>query len=146
MIAGSVVVDASVAVELLIDLGLAPAADRLWARALRPDESRIEVWAPDLIYPEVASALRKLCLHGAIAGAAGARAVRQLERLPIQATGTAALMSEAWRLRGSLTPYDACYVLLARRLSAPLVTADERLVRARARSTDRVVHLRDVPI
>jgi predicted nucleic acid-binding protein len=146
VIAGAVVVDASVAVEMLVDLGLAAAADRLFARVLASSAERVELWAPDLIYPEATSALRKLAMRGSIAASAGARAVRQLERLPIQATGMAPLMSDAWRLRAALTPYDACYVLLARRLSAPLVTADARLVRARARSADRVLHLADLPL
>jgi predicted nucleic acid-binding protein len=53
-------------------------------------------------------------------------------------------MPDAWRLRASLAPYDACYLLLARHLSAPLVTADGRLVRARARTKDRVLHLSEV--
>lgn len=145
MIAGPVVIDASAAVDLLIDLGLARAADRLWARVLHPGQERIELWAPDLIYAEATSALRKLVLRDAIPALAGTRAVRQLQRLPIQATGTAPLMGEAWRLRASLTPYDACYVVLARRLAAPLVTTDARLVRARARSGDRVLHLAELP-
>lgn len=144
MIAGTVVVDASVAVELLVDLGRAAAADRLFSRVLGASGERVDLWAPDLIFPETTSALRKLVLRGVIGASAGARAVRQLERLPIQATGTALLMGEAWRLRATLTPYDACYVLLARRLSAPLVTADARLVRARARSADRVLSLTEL--
>jgi predicted nucleic acid-binding protein len=31
---------------------------------------------------------------------------------------------------GNLTPYDACYVALARNLGCPLVTGDRRLARA----------------
>jgi predicted nucleic acid-binding protein len=144
VIAGPVVVDASVAVELLVDLGLAGAADRFWASVLRTDGEAVELWAPDLIFAETASALRKLVLRGGISAAAGRRAVDQLARLPIQVAGTALFMSEAWRLRASLTPYDACYLLLARHLAAPLVTADGRLVRSRARSKERVLHLTDV--
>jgi predicted nucleic acid-binding protein len=145
VIVGPVVVDASVAVELLVDLGLAEAADRFWARVLRAEAERVEPWAPDLIFPETTSALRKLVLRGEIPAAAGQRAVDQLAQLPIQVAGTARFMREAWRLRASLTPYDASYVLLARHLSAPLVTADSNQVRSRARSKDRVLHLAELP-
>lgn len=144
MISGPVVVDASVAVELLVDLGLADAADRFWARVLGTDSARVEPWAPDLIFAETTSALRKLVLRGEIPAAAGVRAVDQLARLPIQVAGTARFMRDAWRLRESLTPYDACYVLLAQHLSAPLVTTDDHLVRSRSRSKDRVLHLAEV--
>lgn len=117
------VVDASVVVELLVDL-----------------------WAPALINPEVTSALRKLVLQGAITSRDGATAVRQLTALPIQVRGMAGMMADAWRLRSALTPYDACYALLARQLSAPLVSTDRRLVRGRGRSRDRVVHWEDLPL
>ncbi len=138
MISGAVVVDASVVVELLVDLGRARQAAHLFSGLLAPD-STLEIWAPDLVYAESASALRKLVQRKAIGAAAGTRAIQQLTRLPIMATGTAALMPEVWKMRGPLTAYDACYVALARRLGATLVTADERL--ARARSHDRIVLL-----
>lgn len=140
MISGVVVVDASVVVEYLVDLGLGQQASSLFAGLVDP-ESGLELWAPDLVYAESASALRKLVLHRAISAKAGEKALDRLLRLPLAATGTAALMPAVWRLRGRVTPYDACYVALARRLNAPLVTADERLARAFARSRDRVIAL-----
>lgn len=140
MITGPVVIDASVVVELLVDLGGADQADRLFDR-LADDDGGLEGWAPDLIYAEVASALRKLVARRTIPASAGGRAIGQLAGLPIIPAGTAALLPDVWRLRGELTPYDACYVALARRLGATLVTADARLLRARAGSRDRVLHL-----
>ncbi|HVO24867.1 MAG TPA: type II toxin-antitoxin system VapC family toxin [Candidatus Margulisiibacteriota bacterium] len=138
MISGAVVVDASVVVEFLVDLGRARQAARVFSGLLAPERS-LEIWAPDLVYAESASALRKLVQRKVIGVAAGTWAMQQLTRLPIMATGTAALMPEVWRMRGGLTAYDACYVALAQRLGATLVTADERLVRARRR--DRIVLL-----
>ncbi|WP_337844691.1 type II toxin-antitoxin system VapC family toxin [Thermus sp.] len=38
-------------------------------------------------------------------------------------------MEEAWDLRERVSAYDAHYVALARRLSAPLLTADGPLAR-----------------
>lgn len=140
MITGPVVIDASVVVELLVDLGNTDPVDRLFDR-LADDDSGLEGWAPDLIYAEVASALRKLVARKLISAAAGGRAIAQLVGLPIIPTGTSALLSEVWRLRSDLTSYDACYVVLARRLGAPLVTVDDRLVRSRAGTRDRILHL-----
>lgn len=142
-LSGPVVIDASVAVEYLVDLGLAEPATRLFSQLVDPG-ANLELWAPDLIYAESTSALRKLVLRRAIPVAEGAKAIRRLVHLPIVATGTAALLPEVWRMRESVTPYDACYVALARRLRAPLVTGDARLVRAFARSRDRVCSLADL--
>jgi predicted nucleic acid-binding protein len=43
---------------------------------------------------------------------------------------TLPLLAEAWTLRANVTPYDACYVALARGLKCPLVTSDHKLSRA----------------
>ena len=123
-LAGPVVVDASAVVEYLVELELTDAATRLFHLAA---EGRVELWAPDLVYPESASALRKLVQLGAIAGSAAESAVEHLTLLPISAAGTAPLIPEVWRLREFLTPYDACYVALADALGAELVTAEGKL-------------------
>ena len=132
MISGPVVIDASVVVEYLVDLGLTQQASAVFARLLDAD-ARLQLWAPDLIFAESTSALRKLVARRSIDARAGERAVSHLIRLPISATGTAGLVEEAWDLGGDVTVYDACYVVLARRLEIPLVTADRKLARAVAR-------------
>ena len=129
MIAGPVVVDASVVVEYLVDLGRTRATDRLFGALVDADRN-LELWAPDLVYAECASALRKLVARKAVPATAGGRAIDQLRRLPLRVTGTRSLLREMWSLRGRLTSYDACYLALARRLDVPLVTADEKLARA----------------
>ena len=69
-----------------------------------------------------ASALVELLLQSdrapAVLQAVGATDdVRRFPTLP--------LLPESWALRASLTPYDACYVALARNLGCPLVTGDD---------------------
>ena len=137
--ASVVVIDASVAVEFLVQLQYTAHAALLFGELIQP-ESTLQLWAPDLLFPESASALRKLVLLKSISAAAGTTAIDRLGRLPIATTGTAALLADAWKMRSNVTIYDACYVALARRLDAPFVTADERLTRnrRRLRAPDRV--------
>jgi predicted nucleic acid-binding protein len=119
-----VVIDASAVVEYLVELTLPDPATRLFHRVA---EGRVELWAPDLVHPESASALRKLVRLEAIAAADAETAVENLVELPISIAGTAALMRDVWRMQAFLTPYDACYVALADVLGAELVTAERKL-------------------
>jgi predicted nucleic acid-binding protein len=125
-LAGAVVVDASVVVEYLVALSLTTQAQILFRALVERD---LELWAPDLVYPESLSALRRLVALRAIEARAADRGVGQLLRLPIMVVGTRELGRRAWELRGSLTPYDACYAALAEALAAPLITADRRFAR-----------------
>lgn len=124
---GPVVIDASVAVEYLISSPLTPHAQALVRSVVDRD---VELWAPDLLYAESVSALRKLSRLRVITQAEGQQAVEDLRRLPITTTGTRDLMPRAWTLRDAVTAYDACYTALAGALGAPFVTADQRLTRA----------------
>lgn len=58
------------------------------------------------------------------------RALEQLMRAPVQRVPSTALMLDAWKLRASISVYDALYVALARRFTCPLVTCDGRLARS----------------
>ena len=90
---------------------------------------RVELRAPDLVFPEAVSALRKLARLGAISESTAGDAVDYLGRLPIAATGTTALLPAMWGMRAFLTTYDACYVALADELAATFVTGERDLVR-----------------
>ena len=141
--ASVVVIDASVAVEFLVQLRHTAHADLLFGE-LGEAESTLQLWAPDLLFPESASALRKLVRLRAITTAAAATAVDRLGRLPVATTGTAALLADAWEMRNNVTIYDACYLALAKRLDAPFVTADERLVSSRRGKGAQVVSLVEI--
>lgn len=123
-LSGPVVVDASAVVEYLVVSTLTDRATRLLHRAA---EGRVELWAPDLVHAEVASALRRLVQLDALPDDAAERAVLYLPRLPITTTGTGGLMGAVWGMRTFLTPYDACYVALAEALDAVFVTGERRL-------------------
>ncbi len=126
----SVVFDASVVVRAAVDRS--PAA-REWTARLDRDVSG---HAPDLMWAEVASALRRYVQTGAmtrrhahevLAYALGLRlAVRPLRGLAGPALDRA--------LADDLSVYDACYVVLADALGATLVTADRTLAAAASRA------------
>lgn len=125
----AVVVDASVVVELLTGIRWQEPADRFFRWGLA---TGVRFCAPDLLYAEVVSALSRLVRDRVLRPAEGARMCDQLGRLPVHPCGTSGLVAELWKLQGRVTPYDACYIALANRMSAPLVTGDEKLLRTKA--------------
>ncbi|MDN5748608.1 MAG: type II toxin-antitoxin system VapC family toxin [Pseudonocardia sp.] len=98
-----VVVDASALAEVVLRTERAAVVEELIE-----DESLV---APDLIGAEVLS-------------------VENLVGAPVRRMTTGPLVAAMWSLHANVTPYDASYVVLARMLDAPLVTLDERLIRA----------------
>ncbi len=124
-LAGPVVVDASAVVDYLVVSTLTDAATRLFRMAA---DDRVDLWAPDLVFAECASALRKLVRLEVLPAAAARRAMEHLPHLPITATGTSALMPAVWKMHTFLTSYDACYVALADALEATFVTGERKLV------------------
>lgn len=89
-----------------------------------------DLFAPDIVNAEVLSVVRGLLLRGLIDHETAERAVTNLAAAPVRRMTTGGLVAEIWSLHRNVTPYDACYVALARRLGAPLLTLDRRLARA----------------
>ena len=118
-----IVVDASVAVEVLLQLD---AADALMDRLFVGGES---LHAPQLFDVEVAQVIRRYALAGDITAARGAEAVRDLADLPVTRHGHVPLLDRMWLLRNNLTAYDATYIALAEALDAVLLTRDVALAR-----------------
>lgn len=114
------VVDASVVVDLL--LTGSPVA--------RSALAGTEPLAPELLDAEVLSAVSRLVRRRALREDRGYLAIRQLARASIERVPIAPLVIGAWQLRHNLSPYDAIYVALARRLDCPLITADRRIAAA----------------
>ena len=117
-----VVVDASALVELLLQRKRAPAV----AQAV----GTTEMAAPDVVNPEVLSALRRMERTGELRADRAGQAVDDLLDAPLRRFPTLPLLPAVWELRDSISSYDACYVALARALGCPLVTGDLRLSRA----------------
>ena len=134
MTGSDVVVDATVVLEYLVQSRSSAEASRLFARVV---EDELRLWAPDLIYAESLSGLRKLVGRGALSAAAARRGAGWLPGLPLIVTGTRPLAGSMWLLGDVLDPYRSAYAALAARLEAPVVTADPAFaeaLRARGRS------------
>jgi predicted nucleic acid-binding protein len=74
--------------------------------------------------------LRKLVVRGAITPADGLSAIEALGELDLALDTTAARLRRIWSLRDRMSAYDAAYAAAADALHTPLVSVDERLVRA----------------
>jgi predicted nucleic acid-binding protein len=120
-----IVVDASVAVKWVIgEAGSDRAAQLLDGRPLH---------APSLLFVEAANALWAMARRGAIPAEAPEAAVAWLVRAPLHvADELPTRVGRALALATELghPVYDCIYLALAVELTASLVTADARLVRA----------------
>lgn len=86
--------------------------------------------APELVYLEVASVIRRHTAAGRITPQRAALLLEDLTALPLQAASHAPLLPRIWELRENVTPYDAAYAALAEALDVTLVTADARFAAA----------------
>lgn len=115
-----VVLDASAGVEILL---LTPMGRRLLAK-LPLD---VEEWVPELYFAEVAAVLRHHRTRERYPLARLEVALGRLLTSPVRRVQVRPLLRDSRRLRQNLTVADAIYVVMARRLGAPLVTTDPRL-------------------
>jgi len=115
------VVDASVAVKLLVDEPDSDAARELAA-------SGEELHAPRLMASEVANALWRKARLGQIERAHAAAALAWLPDMPIHWNDDETIGADAVRLALALDHpvYDCMYLALAHRIGATVVTADRR--------------------
>jgi predicted nucleic acid-binding protein len=129
-----IVIEASAMVDALVDDPVNPEL-----LALIADE---ELHAPALLDYEVASALRGHALGGKLTDEQVDDAVDDFSALTIQRYPLSLMIRDVLDLLNDLTVYDAAYVVLAKALDAPLVTADAKLSGARRLGVDlRVLRL-----
>ena len=118
-----VVVDASVIVSTLVDVG----REGQWAEAAVADGILI---GPELILVEASNILRRLEQAGEISQQEATNAYADLLQLDMELFPFAPFAERVWALRSNLTCYDAWYVALAEEFDCPLITLDKRLSRA----------------
>ena len=120
MAALTLVVDASVVVSALTDVGDVGA----WAESLLVSESLV---APHLMPVEAANVLRRAVLGGDISGDIASLAHADLIDLDIVFFPYQPFAARVWELRGNVSAYDAWYVAMAEALDVPFATLDRRL-------------------
>lgn len=130
------VVDASVAAKWLLPEAHTGRAERLLANGAA-------LFAPDLLYAEVANVLWKRVLRGEVAEEAADEALALLLQIEIAITPARELLAQAFAIacRFERTVHDAMYVALALQEDAVLVTSDKRLCNA-VRGTALKAHIR----
>jgi predicted nucleic acid-binding protein len=119
----SAVVDASVIVAALVDVG--PHGE--WAEQVLAAGAP---HAPELVRVEVANILRRLERTKRITTAEANGAYDDLMQLAVELYSFDPFADRIWELRHNLTSYDAWYVCVAELLEVPLATLDERLSKA----------------
>lgn len=128
----TIVTDASIAVLWVLEQDGAAQA-----RALR---SEVELIAPSLIASEIGSALWKAVRRGHVTRADALVAIETallpFERLVPDEELRARALEIAITLNHPI--YDCCYLALAERERAPLISADKRLLAAAKRTTIEV--------
>lgn len=95
-----------------------------------------ELHAPALLDYEVASALRGHALAGTLSDRRMADAVDDFGALRIERYPLTPMIGNVLSLKNNFTLYDAAYIVLARALDAPVVTADAKLAGARTLGID----------
>jgi len=136
------VVDASVGIKLFVDESHSDLAHSLFEKL--SEEPPAELYVPDLFYGECANILLKYARRFGRPLEDSQADLADLHLLALKSIPTSALVEDALLLASqkNLTAYDACYVVLARRLGITLVTADEPM----AKAVEWAVRLEDIEL
>lgn len=100
------------------------------------DRLRDELTAPELLWPEVRSALHRSVWRGVISVQVGEHALQHLEHAPVRSSNPRGFGASVWSIADELgwaKTYDAEYLALARLLGARLLSLDGRMRRAAER-------------
>ena len=132
------VIDASVGIKLLLPEPLSDRAESLFG--LLGKRPAVRFFVPDMFYVECANVLWKRITRYGYKLSAAIADLRNLRALALRIVATSDLTETALKLSAlhGITVYDACYVALSDLADAPLITADERLVRKLADKKHRV--------
>ena len=124
------VIDASVGIKLFVDEVYSDKVQTLFNK-LAADIPAI-FYVPDLFYIECTNILLKYTRRFGRSLEDSRADLLDLGRLALRVVSTAELMHDALLLavEHDITAYDAYYAVLASRLELPLITADEKLVKA----------------
>lgn len=127
------VVDASVAVKWLLPEEHSESAARLLGEG-------VELWAPDLIWPELGNILWKKWRREEVPPETVPALLQAMQGFPLDIRPSDGLAEGAWDIARDFRRsfYDSLYLALAVDLECPLVTADRRLYNAVGGASSRL--------
>lgn len=133
------VVDTNIVLKLYFEQDGSGKARALFA--LLDSDGDALFYVPDLFYAECTNAFWNYARLGTYTAKEAREDLAELLALRLRVVPTADLSAQALdlALKYRVSGYDACYVALANRVHAPLITADEKLVRSLA-GTEYPVH------
>jgi predicted nucleic acid-binding protein len=131
------IIDTNVLLKHFIPDPLSTQVDLLLAHLINPQTS---IYIPDLFYIENANVLWKYVRARQLNVEQVQAHLKTLKAFPFKVTSTAELLETALTISidYGISAYDACYVALADRVDAPLLTLDQKLVKALSNSTHNV--------
>jgi predicted nucleic acid-binding protein len=136
------VVDASVVVKWVMPEEHSESAARLLSEEL-------ELWAPDLLWPESGNILWKKWLREELSEEKVPTLLQTLQSFPLNILPSERLVEEAWEIARDFRRsfYDSLYLALAIYQECPLVTADRRLYNAVGGASSRlpILWIEDIP-
>lgn len=126
------VVDANVALKLFFVQPGSDLADALFAHL--DADAQTQFYVPDFFFAECASAFANYVRLLKYPASDAKQDMVELKDLALSIVPTVDLVTDALEIATTygISGYDACYVALSHQANAPLVTADEKLVRAMA--------------
>ena len=126
------VVDTNIVLKLYFQQDGSDKARALFAH-LDSDADNL-FYVPDLFYAECTNAFSNYVRLGTYTAMEARADLAQLLALRLHVVPTAHLAAQALdiALKHRISGYDACYVALADRVKAPLITANEKLIRSLA--------------
>lgn len=122
------VVDASVLIQYAITQEYTPEVRVLIARMYQGDR----LYLPEFCLLECTNVIWKAVRFNGLATSIASQIITELQRLPLQIEPVISLLPSALEigLTYQLAVYDSLYIALAEQLDLPLISLDERQVRA----------------
>lgn len=140
---GTVVLDASVVVKLVLDEPYSEQAHSLLRKLAHRPETRLCV--PDLLYTECTNVFWKYTRKGAFSELRAQEFLQDIRDYAFDTIPVVESLPKALTLavRFGISVYDACYLAAADSVGGLLITADNRLVSKTATGKNRVQALVD---
>jgi predicted nucleic acid-binding protein len=135
--------DASVVVPLVLDEGETREIRGLYRDLIRGES---ELFAPELLFAECANVLWKYVRWRGLSPIVARRLMDEIREFAIQLSDLRTVCAAALHLgcETNMTPYDACYAVVAMQNEASLITADKRFATQLKASSIEVFMMNDL--